>query len=78
MNWFKKLFYKHKHIPIWESREAIERITIDFTTGGVIDIEPGTRYLRKGRCIECGQHLTNIYKIADIFDREQPYDKKEK
>ena len=42
MNWIKKLF--HTHDVVWESRQPIGRVTIDFTVASDIDLQDGTRY----------------------------------
>ena len=72
MNWIKKLF--HTHDVVWESRQPIGRVTIDFTVASDIDLQDGTRYLLKGYCLTCGKKLKRIQEIADIFDMPQPYD----
>ena len=68
----KKMF--HKHDIVWELRKPIENVTVDLTTGPVIDIVRGTKYLYKGRCLTCGEKITKIEIIAGLFDRAQPYD----
>ena len=73
MNWIKKLF--HQHNMRWTSREVIGRTKVDFTVGGIIDIQPATKYLYKGQCLSCKGYYQEIHTIADIFDIEQPYDK---
>lgn len=73
MKWFKKLF--HKHEVVWTSRVLIERVSIDYTTCGVIDIQEGSKYLYTGYCASCGNKgLQSIITVADIFDKVQPYD----
>lgn len=49
MNWFTKLF--HKHNVIWTNRKVIGKTSIDFTSSGVIDIQPATEYLYEGYCL---------------------------
>ena len=75
-NWIKKLFKKkHKHEMVWTSRKFIENTSADFTTHGIIDIEPAKTYLYQGYCITCGQKgFISKLTIASIFDKEQPYD----
>ncbi len=76
MNWLKNLFKKkHKHTPVWYSRQVVEETSLDFTGSSVIvDIQPATRYLYKGHCFECGENIRTLKTIAKIFDTPQPYD----
>lgn len=73
INWVKNLF--HTHVPVWTTRVVIENVSIDMTsTGGVVDIQSGKKYLRTGYCLKCDEDIIQIYSVADIFDQEQPYD----
>ena len=72
MNWINKLF--HRHEMIWTSRKVLGYTTIDYTTGGIVDIEDATKYLYKGYCAVCNGNFKEIRTIAKVLDRKQPYD----
>lgn len=76
IRWIKNLF--HTHEIMWTSRRVIEKTSVDYTMGGVVDIEPATKYLYSGYCCICKECMTKTAVIAEIFDMEQPYDVKEK
>lgn len=75
MSWIKNLF--HTHDMHWTSREVIEKTTVTSNGGVCVDVEPATVYLYKGQCLSCGEYLKEKITILDIFDVEQPFDKKD-
>ena len=70
----KSLF--HTHSIVWTSRKYVSNTTLDFTTAGFpIDIQPAKQYIYEGYCYKCGQKgFISKITVADIFDKEQPYD----
>lgn len=73
MNWFKKLFHKHKMQEIRRVKMSVGCAT--YNEGCMIDVQPNTTYIGTFVCEDCYHITDEWYTILDIFDRVQPYDK---